>query len=125
MYNTVIECFIWLLIWYSFSYKIMVRENRRRERPVDRHSGTVLHPPHNDSNRDAHACHPNTSQEVHYPPPVPREHRYEQLRKLGATPFYGTLDPAEAESWLESIERVFNLMQCTPDEKIDYAVFLL
>ena len=58
-------------------------------------------------------------------PSVPREYRYEQLRKLGATPFLGTLDPAEAESWLESVERVFTLMQCTPDEKFNYAVFLL
>ena len=58
-------------------------------------------------------------------PSVPREYRYEQLRKLGATPFFGTLDPAEAESWLESVERVFTLMQCTPDEKFNYAVFLL
>ena len=56
---------------------------------------------------------------------VPRERHYEQLRKLGATPFSGSLDPAEAESWLESIERVFNLMQCTPDERFDYAIFLL
>ena len=41
------------------------------------------------------------------------------------TPFFGTLDPAEAESWLESVERVFTLMQCTPDEKFNYAIFLL
>ena len=26
---------------------------------------------------------------------------------------------------MESTERVFNLMQCTPDEKFDYAIFLL
>ena len=50
------------------------------------------------------------AQEVCSPSLVPRERRYEQLRKVGATPFSGTLDPAEAESWLESVERVFNLM---------------
>ena len=59
------------------------------------------------------------------PPFAPRERRFEKLRKLGATPFCGTLDPAEAESWLESTKRVFNLMQCTPEEKFDYVVFLL
>ena len=65
------------------------------------------------------------AQEMCTPSLIPWERHYEQLRKLGATPFFGTLDPAEAESWLESIERVFNLMQCTPDERFDYAVFLL
>ena len=59
------------------------------------------------------------------PPLVPRERRFEKLRKLGVTPFCGTLDPAEAESWLEITENVFNIMQCTPDEKFGYAVFIL
>ena len=47
------------------------------------------------------------------------------MRKLGATPLIGTLDPTEAESWLESTERIFDLMMCTPAERFDYAVFLL
>ena len=59
------------------------------------------------------------------PPPAPRDWRFEKLRKLGATPFCGTLDPAEAEAWLESTEWIFNLMYYTPEEKFDYAVFLL
>ena len=59
------------------------------------------------------------------PPTAPRAKRFEQLRKLGAVSFCGTLDPAEAESWLENTERVFNLMQCTAEEKFDYAAFLL
>ncbi|MBN8152354.1 hypothetical protein J0J37_22530, partial [Vibrio vulnificus] len=58
-------------------------------------------------------------------PPIQRERRFEKLRKLGVNPFHGTTDPAEAEAWLESTDRVFNLMHCTPDEKFDYAVFLL
>ena len=62
---------------------------------------------------------------MNIPPLAPRERRFERLRRLGANPFSGTLDPAEAEAWLESTERIFNLMQCTPDEKFDYAVFLL
>ena len=56
---------------------------------------------------------------------APHERRFEKLIKLGAVPFSGTLDPTEAESWLESTERVFDLMQCTPEERFDYAVFLL
>ena len=62
---------------------------------------------------------------MNIPPTAPRECRFEKLKKLGVTPFCSTLDPAEAEAWLESTERVFTLMQCTPDEKFDYAVFLL
>ena len=59
------------------------------------------------------------------PTPALRAKRFEQLRKLRVVPFCGTLDPAEAESWLENTERVFDLMQCTAEEKYDYAVFLL
>ena len=63
--------------------------------------------------------------EVNTTPSIPRAKRFEQLRKLGANPFTGTIDPAEAESWLENTDRVFDLMQCTDEEKYDYAVFLL
>ena len=66
-----------------------------------------------------------SQREVNTPPSVPRAKKYEQLRKLGANPFTGTSDPAEAESWLENTDRVFYLMQCTDEEKYDYAVFLL
>ena len=59
------------------------------------------------------------------PPPASRERRFGQLRKLGATSFSGTLDPAEAEAWLKSTEWIFNLMYCTPEKRFDYAVFLL
>ena len=50
---------------------------------------------------------------------------YKELRKLGATYFYGTVDLAEAESWLKRIKRVFNMMHCGDEEKFDYAVYLL
>ncbi len=59
------------------------------------------------------------------PPPFKRERRFERSRKLGVNPFHGTTDPAEAETWLENTDRVFNLMSCTPHEKFDYAIFLL
>ena len=61
---------------------------------------------------------PMNRQEVNVPPPAPRAKRFEQLRKLGATPFVGTINPTEAD-------RVFDLMQCTDEEKYDYAMFLL
>ena len=57
-------------------------------------------------NENIGASPPVNRQEVNAPPPAPRAKQYEQLRKLVATPFVGTLDPAEAESWLENTERV-------------------
>ena len=56
---------------------------------------------------------------------VPVKRNYKELRKLGATDFYGTVDPTEAESWLKRIKRVFNMMHCGDEEKFDYAVSLL
>ena len=94
-------------------------------RTADRHSVEASHFSQNERNRDALVSSSNRQQAVHNPPAVIRERCFEKLRKLGSTPFSGTLDPAEAESWLESIERVFNLIQCTPDEWFDYAVFFL
>ena len=90
-------------------------------RTVDRYS---IDAPHG-SNTNAPGASLNRQQDVPHPPPDTIERSYETLRKLGATSFRGTLDPAEAEAWLESIERIFNLMQCTPRERFDYTVFLL
>ena len=103
----------------------MVRRNPRRERLADQHSAEASHTLHHSNVRENSPPPPLNQQEMNTPPPVPRERRFEKLRKLGATPFSGTLDPAKAESWLESTERVFDLMQCTPEERFDYAVFLL
>ena len=36
-----------------------------------------------------------------------------ELRQLGVKEFFGTTDPAEAETWLKSTERVFTLMGST------------
>ncbi|WOH04359.1 hypothetical protein DCAR_0623768 [Daucus carota subsp. sativus] len=56
---------------------------------------------------------------------APVKRNYKELRKLGATDFYGTIDPTEAESWLKRTKRVFNMMHCGDEEKFDYAVSLL
>ena len=108
-----------------FSYRNMPpRRNPRRERTGDRHSAEASHTPSAERGRDASALSPSRLQDIPNPSPLTRERRYEKLRKLGASSFSGTLDPAEAEAWLESTERIFNLMQCTPEERFDYAVFL-
>ena len=110
----------------SFAYRVMPpRRNPKSERIANRPSVEASHSPHDERGRDAPESSPIRQQDVPNPPPVTKECRYEKLRKLEATPFSGTLDPAEAEAWLESTERIFNLMQCTPEERFDYAVFLL
>ena len=103
-------------------YRVMPPRNTRRGRQAAPLSAEASHSLHNESIREPP---PLDRQEMNAPPTAPRAKHFEQLRKLGAVPFCGTLDPAEAESWLENTERVFNLMQCTAEEKFDYAVFLL
>ena len=115
---------IWLKI-FAYVCRVMVRRNLRRERPADQDSAEASHTLHRSNVREHWPPPPVNRQEMNIPPPAPRERRFEKLRKLGATSFSGTLDLAEAESWLESTEWGFDLMYCTPEEKFDYAVFLL
>lgn len=64
-------------------------------------------------------------EEVQRPIAEPVIRNYKELRKLGATDFYGTVDPAEAETWKKRTERVFTMMRCSPEVKFDYVVSLL
>ena len=54
-----------------------------------------------------------------------RSKNFKELRQLGAVDFYGTTDPAEAETWLNRTERVFTMMRCTTEEQYDFVVSLL
>lgn len=63
-------------------------------------------------------------QEVQGPMMRQRVRNFKELRKMGAVDFYGTIDPAEAETWLKRTERVFNQMGCILEEHFDYAVSL-
>jgi len=47
------------------------------------------------------------------------------LKALGATIFEGTVDPAEAEAWLNLLEKCYRVMRCPNDRKVELAVFLL
>ena len=58
-------------------------------------------------------------------PEARRPRQYDKLRKNGAMDFRGTTDPMEAERWLRSTERIFEQMEYTPEERLDYAVSLL
>ena len=41
---------------------------------------------------------------------------FKELRQLGAVDFFGTTDPAEAESWLKRTEGIFTLLGSTEEE---------
>ncbi|KAJ4710029.1 Retrotransposon protein, putative, Ty3-gypsy subclass [Melia azedarach] len=45
------------------------------------------------------------------------ENTIERVRNLGATEFEGVGDPMKAESWLTTIERIFQVMGCTDQQK--------
>ena len=79
-------------------YRVMVRRNPRRERPADPPSAEASHSLNRTNIRDNTPPPPLHQQEMNIPTPVPRERRFEKLKKLGANPFSGTLDLAEAES---------------------------
>ena len=49
----------------------------------------------------------------------------EKARRLGAQEFQGTTDPIQAESWIQRIERVMEVMQCSEEQKVSMATFLL
>ena len=72
-----------------------------------------------------HVFHPENVREQQRLENRPRDRRYDKLRKYGAVDFLGSTDPLEVEKWLKRTERVLNMMQCTPNEKFDYAVSLL
>ena len=50
---------------------------------------------------------------------------YERVKKQGAKVFTGTTDPAVAEEWLRSTERILDRIECTPEQRLKYDVSLL
>ncbi len=57
--------------------------------------------------------------------PQPPARKNDKLMKYGVTEFKGTVDPLEAEQWLERMERVFKKLHCTDELKFEYLVYLL
>ncbi len=51
--------------------------------------------------------------------------QYDKLLKYRAIEFKGTVDPLEAEQWLERMDRVFKKLHCTDELKFEYSVSLL
>ncbi|KAA0044257.1 Gag protease polyprotein-like protein [Cucumis melo var. makuwa] len=71
-----------------------------------------------------------TTQEIGRPdraePSDPEKaYEIERLKKLGATVFEGSTDPADAENWLNMLEKCFDVMNCPEERKVRLATFLL
>ena len=49
----------------------------------------------------------------------------ERAQKLGITPFEGSVDPAEALSWLDTVESIYKYMHLTAQEKLECTIFML
>eukprot|EP00261_Vitis_vinifera_P016314 XP_010645156.1 PREDICTED: uncharacterized protein LOC104877802 [Vitis vinifera] len=50
---------------------------------------------------------------------------FDDFKKLGPPYFSGTLDPVEAEAWIMKIEKFFNVIDCSEEQKASYAAFML
>uniref|UniRef100_M1DMF5 Polyprotein n=1 Tax=Solanum tuberosum TaxID=4113 RepID=M1DMF5_SOLTU len=50
---------------------------------------------------------------------------FEKMRKMGGVEFEGTVDPTDAEQWLDHMERVFEQLECSDVAKFKYAISLL
>ena len=54
-----------------------------------------------------------------------RKRQYDKLRKIGAVDFRVTTNLLEVEHWLQSMKRIFDQMDYTPEERLDYIMSLL
>ncbi|XP_059596454.1 uncharacterized protein LOC109123295 [Vitis vinifera] len=50
---------------------------------------------------------------------------FDDFKKLGPPYFSGTSDPTEAEAWIMKIEKFFNVIDCSEEQKASYAAFML
>ncbi|KAA0067829.1 retrotransposon protein, putative, Ty3-gypsy subclass [Cucumis melo var. makuwa] len=69
-----------------------------------------------------------TAQEIGRPERVEpsdpkRAYGIERLKKLGATVFEGSIDPANAENWLNMLEKCFDVMNCPEERKTFRGIF--
>ena len=55
----------------------------------------------------------------------PHRINFEKMRKMGGVEFEGTVDPTDAEQWLDRMERVFEQLECSDVTKFKYVISLL
>ena len=48
-----------------------------------------------------------------------------RARRLGAQKFQGNLDPSLANNWFQTMEGVFEVTQCSDEQKLSIAIFML
>ena len=58
-------------------------------------------------------------------PPPTDEEIFVKLKKHGAEEFVGTTNPTVAEEWLRKFERISERFNCSPEQKLKFATFLL
>ena len=49
----------------------------------------------------------------------------ERARKLGVKSYDGSRDLERALSWIEANEEIFQMMECTEEQRVSYSAFLL
>ena len=54
-----------------------------------------------------------------------RSSSFDDFKKLGTPYFSGTSDPTEAEAWIMKIEKFFDVIDCSEEQKASYAAFML
>ena len=54
-----------------------------------------------------------------------KKYGIEKFKAFGAQVFEGTTDPAEAEVWLNQVEKCFRVIHCPEDRKLDLVVYML
>ena len=65
------------------------------------------------------------------PPPPPREvieepgRSIERVQKLGAKPYDGSGDPEAAWLWLDRVNKVYEVMGCTDEQRVLFSSFLM
>ena len=50
---------------------------------------------------------------------------FDDFKKLGHPYFSGTSDPTEAEAWIMKIEKFFDVIDCSEEQKASYVAFML
>ena len=65
------------------------------------------------------------------PPPPPREvlkeprRSIERVQKLGVKPYDGSGDPEAAWLWLDRVNKVYEVMGCTDEQRVLFSSFLM
>ena len=49
----------------------------------------------------------------------------EQFKKLNPPSFKGTPNPTEAESWVMQMEKMFDVLKCTDEQRVSFETFIL